>query len=246
MVNSDQTWKKFDDKFYDYGFLKFAENWNIPKFVYAASYGDHWGLNNADKTIAKKLLQKFTGISVREGNAVEVIKKNLGLKSIQVLDPTLLLDKKDYLALIKNYKSNITIDEKYIFSYIICPNKSIFNIVNKIALNLNYSIHFVLLDNNTSIENFIYLISNCKAVITNSYHGTIFSIIFNKPFITFANPKAERFLSLGQIFGIKHRIIRNYYIPNLNLLNKPLNLNKTLFNLLKKESLNFLKNNLQI
>ena len=43
MVNSDQTWRKFDQYFYDQGFLKFAENWTTPRFVYAASFGkDFW------------------------------------------------------------------------------------------------------------------------------------------------------------------------------------------------------------
>ena len=242
MVNSDQTWNKFDDNFYDYGFLKFAENWNIPRFTYAASYGDYWILNKKDKIIVKKLLKKFIGISVREKSAVKILKKNFGIKSIHVLDPTFLLDSKDYLKLIRNYKSNININEKYIFSYIICPTKTILNAVNEIGVKLNYNVHFLLLNNNTSIENFIYLISNCKAVITNSYHGTIFSIIFDKPFITFVNSKAKRFDSLGEIFKIKSRIISKYSICDLSLLNKPLNINYTLFKLLKEESLNFLKN----
>ena len=246
MVNSDQTWNKFDEHFYDYGFLKFAENWNIPRFAYAASYGDYWILNKKDKIIVKKLLKKFIGISVREKSAVEILQKNFGVKSIHVLDPTLLLDSKDYLELIRNYKSNLNINENYIFSYIICPTQTIFNIVNEIGAKLNYNVHFLLLNNNTSIENFIYLISNCKAVITNSYHGTIFSIIFNKPFITFANSKAKRFVSLEEIFNVKSRILSKYYISDLSLLNKPLNINNTLFKLLKEESLNFLKKHLQI
>jgi hypothetical protein len=246
MVNSDQTWKKFDNNFYDYGFLKFAEKWNIPKFSYAASYGDYWALNEEDKIIIKKLIKKFRGLSVRERTAVEMLQKIFGVSSIQVLDPTLLLDKKDYLALIKNYKSNINVNKKYVFSYIISPTKSKLNIVKNIALKLNYNVHFVILNNKTSIQNFIYLISNCKAVITNSYHGTIFSIIFNKPFITFANPKSKRIASLAEIFKVRSRIIKKYYIPDLSLLNKPLNLNMTLINLFKEKSLNFLKKNLQI
>ena len=246
MVNSDQTWNKFDEHFYDYGFLKFAENWNIPRFAYAASYGDYWILNKKDKKIVKKLLKKFIGISVREKSAVEILQKNFGVKSIHVLDPTLLLDSKDYLELIRDYKSNININENYIFSYIVGRTQPIYNIVNKIGAKLNDNVRFLLLNNKTSIENFIYLISNCKAVISNSYHGTIFSIIFNKPFITFANPKAQRFVSLGEIFNIKSRIISKYNISDISLLNKPLNINNTLFKLLKEESLNFLKKHLQI
>ena len=246
MVNSDQTWNKFDKHFYDYGFLKFAQNWTIPRFAYAASFGDNWIVNKDEKIIIKKLLAKFIGLSVRERSSVEILQKNFGINnSVHVLDPTLLLDKKDYLDLIKNYKSNISKSENYLFSYIISPNKYKLNVVKKIALKLNYRVYFVLLNNNTSIQNFIYLISNCKAVVTNSYHGTIFSIIFNKPFITFANLKGKRFATLGEIFEIKPRIVRNYYISDLSLLNKPLNINKKYLNLLKKKSLNFLRKNLK-
>jgi polysaccharide pyruvyl transferase WcaK-like protein len=241
MVNSDQTWNKYDNNFYDYGFLKFAENWTIPRFAYGASYGDKWALNKEDELIAKYLLKQFIGISVRERSAIEILQKKLNINAIHVLDPTLLLNKKDYLKLINGYKSNITINENYIFSYIICPTDFKLNLVKDIALRLNYKVYFVLLDNNTSIQNFIYLISNCKAVITNSYHGTIFSIIFNKPFIVFGDPKAKRFETLGEIFDIKPRIINDYIIPDLSLLKKPLNINKTLLNSLKKKSLIFIK-----
>ena len=120
MVNSDQTWRRFDDNFYDYAFLKFAEKWNIPKFVYAASIGfDYWILSPEDEKVAKNLLRNFTGISVREKGSIELIEKHLGIKSLFVLDPTLLIDKKYYLNLIKNFKPNINEKEKYIFIYLI-------------------------------------------------------------------------------------------------------------------------------
>ena len=74
MVNSDQTWVNFDKNFYDYGFLKFAENWTIPKIVYGASLGfDKWLFSKQDEKIAKTLLKKFQGISVREKGSIELI-----------------------------------------------------------------------------------------------------------------------------------------------------------------------------
>jgi hypothetical protein len=60
MVNSDQTWRKFDEHFLDYGFLKFAKNWNITKFIYGASLGyDYWMLSTEDESIEKELLINF-------------------------------------------------------------------------------------------------------------------------------------------------------------------------------------------
>ena len=75
MVNSDQTWNDFlKNYFLDYGFLKFAKNWNIPKFVYGASLGhDYWKYSTKFDKIAKNLIKNFTGISVREISAINLV-----------------------------------------------------------------------------------------------------------------------------------------------------------------------------
>ena len=83
IVNSDQTWRKFDRHFYDIGFLKFAEKWDIPKFIYGASLGfSKWKMTKLDVNIAKNLLKNFTGISVREKGSVNLV--NLFLASISL------------------------------------------------------------------------------------------------------------------------------------------------------------------
>ena len=67
-----------------------------------------------------------------------------------------------------------------------------------------------------------------KAVVTNSYHGTVLSIIFNKPFITIydkSNAK-ERFTSLANLFGVHERIFENNQKINYEQLIKPLNIKK--------------------
>ena len=108
IVNSDQTWRKWVANFYDIAFLKFAENWNKPKFIYATSLGvDKWEFNKKDEIIANYLIKNFTGISVREKGSINLIQKHLGIKPIFVLDPNLLINKKYYLNLIKNFKSDL-------------------------------------------------------------------------------------------------------------------------------------------
>ena len=117
MVNSDQTWVKFDKYFYDYAFLKFAYKWKIKKFIYGASLGyDYWTLTKHDEKIAKILLKSFNGISVREKGSIKLIERHLGIKPLLVLDPTLLIDKKYYLNLIINYNGNISTKNEYIFA----------------------------------------------------------------------------------------------------------------------------------
>ena len=246
MVNSDQTWRKFDKHFYDYGFLRFAKNWNIPKFIYGASLGFHnWRLTKKDEIIIKQLLTNFNGISVREKGSIKLINRHLGIKPVPVLDPTLLIDKKYYLKLIKNFIDDNCRNKKYIFVYIMNMKKNYINYIQYASEKLKYNIYKVKASEKNSIEKFIYGIINCKAIITDSFHGTVFSIIFNKPFISFIRNAKERFISLAKTFQIKNRIFKNSQFPNVSLLTTPLNINYTLFNLLKKQSIDFLKKNLK-
>lgn len=252
IVNSDQTWRKWligdkDPFFYDIAFLKFSEKWEKPKFVYGASIGiDKWELNEKEGEIAKYLLKNFTGISVREKGTIKYIENYLGLKAEFVLDPTLLINKSYYLDLIKNFKNDIIIDDSFILVYKLSESISITNYINMIKNKYNYKIYYIDFNITNTIQKFIYGIYNCKGIITDSYHGTLFSIIFNKPFISFIfeyNGK-ERFNSLKEIFNISDRIFELNSTPNVQLIETPLNLNKTLLKYLKKKSIAFLKKNL--
>ena len=248
MVNSDQTWRKFDKHFYDYGFLKFAQNWNIKKFVYGASIGyDDWKLTYEDDQIAKSLLKNFTEISIREKGSKQLIEQHFGINPTVVLDPTLLIDKNYYLNIIKDYKSERNIKNKYIFIYTIFHSEYITDAINQAKKIFNYETYYFLLNKNSSIEEFIYYMIKSKAVVTNSYHGTVLSIIFNKPFITIydkSNAK-ERFTSLANLFGVHERIFENNQKINYEQLIKPLNIDYKLLNKLKSKSINFLKRNLE-
>jgi len=249
MVNSDQTWRRFDNYFYDYAFLLFAKNWNITKFIYGASLGfDYWTLNSSDETIAKKLLTQFSGISVREENTINLIQSHLGFKPILVLDPTLLIDKQYYLNIIKHYKSINNYENNFIFSYKIVLEDNMENFIINSSRELNYTIYNYPLNNQTIIEEFIYQTFKCKAIVTNSYHGVIFAIIFNKPFVAFIfeNSPKERLISLGNILDIKNRIFEYNEYPDVKLLNTPLNINFTKLNSLKLQSINYIKKNLKI
>ena len=249
MVNSDQTWRNFKTKnVFNIAFLKFARNWNIPKFVYAASLGvKEWGYNKKEEKKAINLLKNFTGISVRESCSIKPIKEHFGFEPTLVLDPTLLIDKKYYLNLIKNFKNDKIIDNTYIFIYTVKNVSTEFiDIMNNVS-NI-YKTYLVNIHSINQIEMFIYGIYNCKAVVTNSFHGTIFSIIFNKPFISFTKNISEdvRFLSLIEMFGLGDRIIDRNSKPDYKLFDIPLNINKSLLNSLKTKSINFLKKNLGI
>ena len=73
MVNSDQTWRRWGNDFFDVAFLNFSKNWNIHKFVYGASLGiDKWKFSRNELLTAKNLLKNFTDISVREKSSIEI------------------------------------------------------------------------------------------------------------------------------------------------------------------------------
>ena len=250
MVNSDQTWRKFDNHYLDYGFLKFAQNWNIQKFAYGASVGfDYWSFSPKEDLIMKELLKNFTGISVREMGSIKLIQEHLGITPEFVLDPTLLIDKQYYLNLIKDYKNNSNYkNNDYIFTYTfgnIRRSEYKINRLYKDLIQRGEKIYDFSMNNYQTIEDFLYYISNCKAVVTHSFHGTVFSIIFNKPFITFSGKgwAEERFKSLGKLLGVENRIV-SYPRPNISLLTTPLNINYSLIEELRIKSINFLKRNL--
>ena len=184
MVNSDQTWRKWDDSFYDIAFLKFAEKWKIHKFIYGTSLGyEEWKFSKEDEETAKCLLKNFTGISVRENCSVPLIKKFLGFEAQYVLDPTFLIDKNIYLDLIKDYKSEIIKEinnEEFIFAYIIIRSNNIENYLKMASKQMNLKIFYINIFHKNQVKEFLYGLTRCKAVITDSFHGTVFSLIFNK------------------------------------------------------------------
>ena len=252
MVNSDQTWNNYENKdFLDYGFLRFAKSWTIPKFVYGASLGhDFWNYSKEFDNTAKNLLINFTGISTREKSTVNLIKKHLGIIPQFVLDPTFLINKTYYLDLIKDFKRDFNFKEKYLCIYQLDINPLIEEFITEANKKLNYTIYKVNQLEFNYVENFIFAINISEAVITDSFHGTIFSIIFNKPFISFINTfrGKGRFTSLRETFNLQERIIYPTKINNniINLLSIPLNINESLINSLKNESISYLKRNLGI
>ena len=251
MVNSDQTWRKYNSDFYDIAFLKFAEKWKKTKFIYGASLGfNDWKLNRTDEVIAKTLLVRFAGLSVREITSIDLIEKHLGFKAQFVLDPTLLINKKYYENLIKDYKSDIVDQQNnncnYIFVYILSNRKRYIKYLKYIKSILGLKIVILTIYTKNQVKEFLYGIINSEAVLTDSYHGTIFSIIFNKPFISFSKlgKRESRFNSLNKVFNIQDRIFKYNTNPPIYLLKQPLILNHTKLNILKQESINYLTKSL--
>lgn len=251
IVSSDQTWNAEYKKSYLYNiaFLKFAEDWKVKKFIYGASLVfEKWKFSKEDEKIAKHLLQNFSGISVREKNSVRLIEENIGFKTQLVLDPTFLINKDYYINLIKNYQSQIIkqINNKdFIFVYILNNSSKVEKYLTIVKNHLKLNIFYLTIFDKNQVKEFLYGIINSKAVITDSFHGTVFSIIFKKPFICLHKKNNDnRFNDLAEIFNIQNRIFYlNSTLP-ISLLKQKLIFNETKLIILKRESINYLKKNL--
>lgn len=258
VVGSDQVWRPcYSPNIYNY-FLDFTEGKDVKRYSYAASYGvDTWEFSQQETEICSKLAKLFNGITVREASAVKLCKEHLGVKAQHVLDPTLLLSQQDYKALLKG---NTHTSGGKLFTYILDAGAEKESIINKLSevaglkpficmpkLKFTYQNAKKSLKDcqYPAVEQWIQSFIDAEMVITDSFHGTAFSIIFNKPFWVLANPRRgnTRMESLLETFGLKDRMINSENIGQKDL-KASINWEKvnTIKEDLKVESMSFLSN----
>lgn len=223
VVGSDQVWRREysgDIAFYFFDFLTKGQK----RMSYAASFGNSspsYSPKLIDK--CKRLLDEFDFITVRENDAVDICRTLFSKEALQVLDPTLLLSKADYEKLIDEDVTE-TPKEKYIFSYILdkSPEKELF--INELA-NKKHCIIYNILPKRLedvgkshieeciypSISSWLSAFKNAEYIVTDSFHGTVFSILFNKDFSVFCNKKrgASRIESLLNDLNLQDRMVVN-------------------------------------
>lgn len=210
VVGSDQIWIS---TYCPNSFLDFVHRPNIKKIVYAASTSEKAAFyNNCQLLNQCRILAKdFNGISVREDSLVDKVRTKLGLEAEFVLDPTLLLDKNDYLKVIGKSETFSPIIFSYILDWNISKNDILKELQNEIQLPI---IQGNLVDNSMlkpypSIDDWINNVNRASFVVTDSFHGTVFAILFNKPFIAIVNEHRgkSRFISLLKMFNLEYRLV---------------------------------------
>lgn len=255
VCGSDQIWAPnvFDDVY----MLSFVDE-KTKKIAYAPSIG----LNEIPENLREKYI-KYIGrldrISTREDNGVRLLREYCGIQAEQVLDPTLLIKKEEWLELIKNKVSS---EEKYIFVYLLGEKKWIREWIKKFANIVGMKV--ILLsnyDDDKKYSNehyramgprkFIELISEAQYVLTDSFHGTIFSILFQKEFYVFDRFDSEeklcqnsRIISLLKILELEDRRVKSN--SKMKLIDKKIeykNVNQKLEEE-RKKSLKFLSESL--
>lgn len=237
IVGSDQTWRPKYSPRIDTFLLDFLKkNQYIRKLSYAASFGtDEWEFNPLQTIRFSSLLKQFDFVSVREESAVSLCEKKLNTKAIHVLDPTLLLDKSVYLNFLQDETN--TNNEGELFYYCLDKTRNKNEFIENVAARLGaktFTAHPKKTIKNTrlidDLDNYIYPSVNewlcgfhkASFIITDSFHGTVFSIIFNKPFIAIANEERgkARFTSLLKLFNLEHCLVTDVKKAPLSIINE--------------------------
>ena len=213
-TGSDQVWNPditygFDSTY----FLDFGKE-NMVRASYAASIGRD-SYSEKEQNQLKELLKKFDSISMREETAAEIIAPFSPVQPCVAIDPTLLLNAQDWKKLF-----NISDEpkEEYIFVYTLMDNSELNKYVeilsektglpvvtfNRRKVYKNEKETFPTADP----EKFVELIANARYVVTNSFHGTAFSVNFSKDFVTFKSPTRNSRITdfLGKL-GIPERAV---------------------------------------
>lgn len=177
------------------------------------SFPGSFGLNNLESMgwlsnlKYSKLIRRFDSISTRELEGVEICKNRFNIKAECIIDPVFLIDKNKWLNMAPNmgnkYKGKIVC---YIFDMFGAKSNEI-----KEYLENKFKKEVILLKNaEIPLEEFLTAIKDADAILTNSFHGTCFAMIFNKKLLAITNTKEgdSRFNSLIKIFGIEKMTVQ--------------------------------------
>ncbi len=224
IVGSDQVWnlkcQGHDDAF----FLDFVSD-NTKKIAYAASFGT-FDIKPEDRGFYEKYIKNFEYISVREKRGIKLVNELSGKGSISCMDPVLLAGR-DFWESKKDKTFNPT--EKYIFVYQLGHGSTVPKFIKQLKKDTGLKVYFAtghignmvyysLNDKNVSTaspEQFLSLISEAEYVVTNSFHATVLSIIFQRQFFSISkggetSSYNTRIYNLLSEYSLLDRILSDY------------------------------------
>lgn len=253
-TGSDQVWTSMGLYQYDEAyFLEF-----VPEDKACITYASSFGRDEINKDLhenLKRLLKKYSNILVREDSAVDII-ENIGLNNVeQVVDPTLLLNREEWEELLNKQKNRE--NKKYILIYQLQNNKKFDIYAKKLAKKLNLKLIRISPSINgfSKNGNFVYMpnpkmflnyFKNAEMVITDSFHGTVFSLIFQKKFIDILPPMTgTRIKSILRLVGLEERILDDY--NDFSIIDRKIDFNKVtkILNKQREDSLEKLRKTLE-
>lgn len=210
IVGSDQVWRKSmtgGKSGLSQFMLSFINDKDVKKIAYSVSLGTNkYELDADDSKYLFRYYKQFSQVSVREDSAIDIF-LHYGWcmpEAKHLLDPTFLLTVDEYNDLIDNASTQSREDE--MFCYILDINQEKENKISELSvqMGLSYYIKGIDDDDYDSIEQWLRNIRDAKFIVTDSYHGLIFSLIYNKPFYLFRNEKRgnARFDSIVKTFKL--------------------------------------------
>lgn len=222
VVGSDQVWRPEYSPCLPHFFLDFAEGQSVRRIAYAASFGvDHWPLSPSETDRCGALLRRFDAISVREESAVALCRDHFAVDATQVLDPTLLLDAADYARLADEAHEPASAGQ--LFDCRLDPSPASDRILRTLAAATGLRPFATRPVRTLTKENirrhpadctfppvtaWIRSFQDAELVLTDSFHGCVFAILFHKPFIVLGHEGRgmTRFHSLLNLFGLSDRL----------------------------------------
>lgn len=243
IVGSDQVWRPAYSQGISAFFLSFLNQEDEAKRIaYAASFGvdncDEFGVEQLAEF--RPLLQRFDAIGVREDSAVALCQQHFGAHADHVIDPTLLLEKEVYCDLVK--QDNILPSNGNMMVYVLdkAPEKE--HIIQYVASERGLKPFTTMPEQNgvyPPVTQWLRGFMDAEYVVTDSFHGVVFSIIFNKPFIAIGNHDRglARFTSVLKMFGLQDRLIFDIKDLTIQLINQPIDF--TQVNKLKADNQHF-------
>ena len=237
LVGSDQIWGASITRDWKISFEDRFGIRNVKRIFYAPSFGFvNTKYNNQDCARIKSKLYNEKYVSNREEYGTYMTEKMFGTKCQTVLDPAFLHSKEFYLQSINEKNSD---KEEGCFCYILDKDNKWENFIKNVLIQtkeneLNYD---------KSVESFLHNMNTAKYILTDSYHGVVFSLIFNKPFVCLRNKNRGnlRFDDLSIKFNIENRFLETLDEFDLAVLTKKPNIN---LDKLLKQSIDFLKRGL--
>ena len=207
-TGSDQIWNNelnwWNSDFY---YLDFAEI-QKKKIAVSASFGtDSFRYPPSLQKRLEYFFSRFDAISVRETEAVDVLRDRFNTESQLILDPVFLIPTQKYEAIAATSRINKT--EKFIAVYFIVNDYKSRSIIDSVCKKLALPI-IDASSNTVPVEDWLWAIKNADLVLTNSFHASCFSIIFNKKFLTLYSthfPNDPRLKILSKITGIKNNFV---------------------------------------
>lgn len=264
IVGSDQVWRpKYAKALLQDFFLSSipAKPGGPRKVSYAASFGaDRWEYSDEQAAMATRALRSFEAVSCREDVGARFIRDHLDHDASHVLDPTLLVPTDRYLEITSSLGRLQSAGK--IVTYVLDPNPHVDGILRGIMARKSAPAFMTSgqpyasgnpLSSRTSdntVERWIAAIAQAGLVVTDSFHGMVFSIMFNRPFVVFANPDrgTARFTSLLRLLDLEERMILGDASPDIDRLLAPIDWDAVNGKLdaARRHSLDFLRDALQL